>query len=70
MAAQHFWSLEENLTHGDSSDLNVLGEENIKTFDERDQLAICAGVTIEPKLSTLELYILISVKRGHSSSPT
>lgn len=54
--AQHCWSLEEDLVHGDSSDLDVIGEKNVKMFDERYQLAICAELKIEQKLSTIYTY--------------
>lgn len=57
MAAQHCWSLEEDSVHSDSSDLNVIGENNVKTFDERNQLAISADVKIEQKLSTIYNYV-------------
>lgn len=56
MAAQLCWCLEEDLAHGDSSELDVSGEKNLKTFDVGDQLAICAEVKIEQKLSTIYTY--------------
>lgn len=44
------------MVHGDSSDLDVIGEKNVKTFDEIYQLAICAELKIEQKLSTIYTY--------------
>lgn len=49
-AAQHSWSFEDDLTHGSSSDLSVIREENRKTFNQRDQLTIFTAVKDQAEL--------------------
>lgn len=42
MAAEHCWSLGEDLAHGYSNDLDLIREKNLKTF-ERSARNLCGG---------------------------